>query len=97
MNPIIKSIKCTKENLILLITDNHAYHVIIMERGEKTGIMVIIIPPRCSLKLQPLDVCLDLDVWTWMDLGSFGCLFFLHLKTDITRFVTIDLQTTQKM
>ena len=58
MDHIIRHAKCTKENPILLILDNHASHVTIeaINKARDNGIIMLTFPPHCSHKLQPLDV-----------------------------------------
>lgn len=59
LNHLIKHTNCTKDSPILLIMDNHETHchlnAILLAR--ENGIIILTIPPHCSHRLQPLDVC----------------------------------------
>lgn len=50
--------KCTFENKILLLIDNHKTHVGIqgLEFCKANGIVLLSFPPHCSHRMQPLDV-----------------------------------------
>lgn len=55
---LIKFVKCSKDNKILLILDNHCSHI--SPKGlslcKDNGIVLLTIPPHTSHRLQPLDV-----------------------------------------
>nr|XP_022903992.1 jerky protein homolog-like [Onthophagus taurus] len=57
---IQKFTKCSKENRILILLDNHESHTsletIVFCRDN--GIIFVTFPPHCTHRLQPLDVCL---------------------------------------
>lgn len=50
--------KCTKENPILLLLDNHVSHrtLEVIKYCRENGIHMLSFPPHCSHRLQPLDV-----------------------------------------
>lgn len=58
LHHFIKFVKCSKEQRILLIADNHSSHI--SPRGleicRDNGITLLTIPPHTSHRLQPLDV-----------------------------------------
>lgn len=55
---LINFVKCSKDNKILLILDNHSSHI--SPKGlslcKDNGIILLTIPPHTSHRLQPLDV-----------------------------------------
>lgn len=50
--------KCSLDNKVLLILDNHESHISIksLNFAKQNGIILLAIPPHCSHRLQPLDV-----------------------------------------
>ena len=58
MQHFMKHAHASKENLALLIFDNHASHISIpvIELAKGSGVHLLTIHPHCSHKLQPLDV-----------------------------------------
>lgn len=54
---IVKNVRCSAENKILLIMDNHESHLSFqgIEYCRSNGITVLTLPPHTSNKLQPLD------------------------------------------
>lgn len=55
----IQNVRCSKENPVLLILDNHCSHVSLqaIEVCRNSGIHLLTLPPHTSHKLQPLDRC----------------------------------------
>lgn len=55
-----ENVRCSKENPVLLIMDNHESHLSIpgLEFCKENGIVVLTFPPHTSNKLQPLDRCI---------------------------------------
>lgn len=55
----ISSVRCSKQQPILLILDNHISHISIkaVELCRDSGIHLLTLPPHTSHKLQPLDRC----------------------------------------
>ena len=53
------SVRCTKENPVLLIMDNHESHLSVegLDFCKENGIVVLTLPPHTYNKLQPLDRC----------------------------------------
>ena len=53
----IKQVKCTPQNPVLLMMDNHESHISleILDTAKENGVVVLTFPPHCSHKLQPLD------------------------------------------
>ncbi|XP_069671644.1 uncharacterized protein [Periplaneta americana] len=53
-----KFVKCSNENPVLLLLDNHYSHMTLeaYEFCKKHGIVVVSIPPHTSHRVQPLDV-----------------------------------------
>ena len=56
----MSSIRCTKQEPVLLILDNHASHISLkaVEVCKANGVHLLTLPPHCSHKLQPLDRCI---------------------------------------
>lgn len=54
----IKHVRCSKEDPVVLILDNHESHyaVTVLNLCKENGIVLLTLPPHCSHKLQPLDV-----------------------------------------
>jgi len=52
-----KHVKCSKEEPVLLVLDNHDSHISIasLNLAKDSGIVLLTFPPHCSHKLQPLD------------------------------------------
>lgn len=52
-----RHVKCSKENPVILIFDNHESHITIgsLEFAKQNGIIMVTLPPHTSAKLQPLD------------------------------------------
>lgn len=59
MEHFVKQTNSSIENPTLLIFDNHESHFdpIPMQTAKKNGVHIITIPPHCSDKMQPLDIC----------------------------------------
>lgn len=55
---LVKFTKCTKEDPILLLLDNHESHCSLeaIIYAKKSGIVMVTFPPHCTHRLQPLDV-----------------------------------------
>ncbi|KAJ8909902.1 hypothetical protein NQ315_005637 [Exocentrus adspersus] len=55
---ITDHIKCTKENKVLLILNNHECHISVnaITVCRERGIVLLTVPPHTTNKLQPLDV-----------------------------------------
>lgn len=53
----VKSTKCSKAHMCLLLLDNHESHLSVMalNYAKENGIVMLSFPPHCSHKLQPLD------------------------------------------
>ena len=51
--------QCSKENMVLLILDNHESHISLaaVDKCRELGIVLLTIPPHTSHHLQPLDKC----------------------------------------
>ncbi|XP_063231073.1 uncharacterized protein LOC134535762 isoform X2 [Bacillus rossius redtenbacheri] len=58
LNHFIKHVKCSLEHKVLLLMDNHEFHISLesLELAKHNGIILLTFPPHCSHKLQPLDV-----------------------------------------
>ncbi|CAH1636479.1 unnamed protein product [Spodoptera littoralis] len=58
---IKKTTRCTKENKILILLDNHESHCTIdaINFARENGIELLTFPPHCTHKLQPLDVAVN--------------------------------------
>ncbi|KYN06058.1 PREDICTED: uncharacterized protein LOC108783334 [Cyphomyrmex costatus] len=54
----VKNTKCSKENPVLFLLDNHLSHVSVpgIDYARDNGINMLSFPPHCSHKLQILDV-----------------------------------------
>lgn len=54
----VKYTKCSKENKVLLLLDNHESHISLqaVDLARSNGIVMLTFPPHCSHRLQPLDV-----------------------------------------
>lgn len=54
---IAKQTRCSKENKVLLILDNHSSHISLesIEFCRSVGIVVLTLPPHTSHRMQPLD------------------------------------------
>lgn len=57
LNHFIKYVRCSKENMVLLVLDNHDSHISIasLNLAKDNGIVLLTFPPHTSHKLQPLD------------------------------------------
>lgn len=57
-NPIIKHSRCSKDDPILLVLDNHESHIQIevIRKAKEVGVHLLTFPPHCSHRLQPLDI-----------------------------------------
>lgn len=55
---IVRHTKCSTEEPILLILDNHESHVSIstINKAKESGVILLTFPPHCNHRLQPLDV-----------------------------------------
>ena len=53
---VVKHVKPTKANPVLMILDNHASHICIeaVQFCRENGIVMVSIPPHCTHRLQPL-------------------------------------------
>ena len=53
----IKHTKCSKDRPVILILDNHDSHISIetIDLSKENGVTLLMLPPHCSYKLQPLD------------------------------------------
>ena len=53
----VKFTKCSKENKCLLILDGHFSHKALLSVtcAKDNGITMIVLPPHCTHKMQPLD------------------------------------------
>lgn len=53
----IQYVKCSKENMVLIILDNHESHISVasLNLAKDNGIVLLTFPPHTSHKLQPLD------------------------------------------
>lgn len=58
---IKKTTRCTKQNKILILLDSHESHCTIdaINFSRENGITLLIFPPHCTHKLQPLDVAIN--------------------------------------
>lgn len=54
----VKYSKCSVNNKVLLLTDNHESHISLpaVDFARANGIIILTFPPHCSHRLQPLDV-----------------------------------------
>ena len=52
-------LRCSKENKVLLILDNHEAHISLaaIDLAKENGVVLLTMPPHTSHRLQPLDVC----------------------------------------
>lgn len=57
---IQKFARCTKDDKILIVLDNHESHIALetILYCRENGIVFVTFPPHCTHRLQPLDVCL---------------------------------------
>ncbi|KYN17319.1 hypothetical protein ALC57_10394 [Trachymyrmex cornetzi] len=55
---LVKNVKPSRANRILLLLDNHDSHLSInaLNYAKENGIIMLSFPPHCSYKMQPLDV-----------------------------------------
>ena len=62
LNHFVRHTRCSKDNKVLLLLDNHESHVSIdaINFARDNGIVMLTFPPHCSHRLQPLDLC----IWT---------------------------------
>lgn len=58
LDHFLNSVKCCKEERMLLVLDNHETHLSIeaLERASAAGVVIVTFPPHTSHKLQPLDL-----------------------------------------
>lgn len=58
LDHFIAHVKCSKEERVILLLDNHETHLSIeaLDRASDAGIIMVTFPPHCSNKLQPLDL-----------------------------------------
>lgn len=57
LHHFVKYVKPTKENPVLILMDNHCTHVnLSVVEFAKNHLIILIFPPHCSHRLQPLDV-----------------------------------------
>lgn len=59
LNHFICHTRCSKENKVLLILDNHEAHISLaaIDLAKENGVVLLTMPPHTSHRLQPLDVC----------------------------------------
>ncbi|XP_014664978.1 PREDICTED: uncharacterized protein LOC106807207 [Priapulus caudatus] len=57
MKHFVAHVRCSPENKVLLLLDNHDSHISIetLDYAKENGIVMLSFPPHCSHKLQPLD------------------------------------------
>lgn len=57
LNFFVQNVRCSPENKVLLIMDNHESHLSVsgLDYCKTNGIVVLTLPPHTSNKLQPLD------------------------------------------
>lgn len=57
MQHFTKHVRCTPENKVLVLLDNHESHLYlsVIDYCREVGIVLLSFPPHCSHKLQPLD------------------------------------------
>ena len=57
LDHFIAQTRCSKDNPVLLIMDNHDSHINLqaIDKAKEMGIVLLTIPPHTSHKLQPLD------------------------------------------
>lgn len=55
---LVEISRCSVDNKILLILDNHESHcdIRVLNYCKQNGVVLLTLPPHCSHKLQPLDV-----------------------------------------
>ena len=58
MEHLVNKTGCSRENPIMLIMDNHSSHTSLqaLSVAKENGIVLLILPPHCTHKMQPLDV-----------------------------------------
>ncbi|KAJ4428125.1 hypothetical protein ANN_24139 [Periplaneta americana] len=58
LDHFLGSVKCSKEDRVLLILDNHETHLSVqaLEKTSAAGVVMLTFPPHTSHKLQPLDI-----------------------------------------
>lgn len=54
----VDKVRPSKENLVLLLVDNHESHINIdvIYHARENGVIILTFPPHCSHRLQPLDI-----------------------------------------
>lgn len=59
MKHFVKYSHSSKENRSLLVFDNHESHLTpqVLDFASENGVEIVTVPPHCSHRLQPLDVC----------------------------------------
>ena len=57
LNHFICHTRCSKENKVFLILDNHEAHIAAIDLAKENGVVLLTMPPHTSHRLQPLDVC----------------------------------------
>ena len=59
LNHFICHTRCSKENKVFLILDNHEAHISLaaIDLAKENGVVLLTMPPHTSHRLQPLDVC----------------------------------------
>ena len=59
LNHFIRHTRCSKENKVFLILDNHEAHISLaaIDMAKENGVVLLTMPPHTSHRLQPLDVC----------------------------------------
>lgn len=51
-------VKCSKEDPVVLIMDNHVSHLDfnVVQFAKENGVILLTFPPHCSHRIQPLDI-----------------------------------------
>lgn len=66
----LKYAKPTKEDPVLLILDGHATHIKnlkVVELARENHVHILVLPPHCSHRLQPLDVSFMFPLSTYYE------------------------------
>lgn len=67
LDHFLGSVKCSKEDRVLLILDNHETHLSVqaLEKASAAGVAMLTFPPHTSHKLQPLDISVHAPMKTY--------------------------------
>lgn len=59
MNHFVKHVRCSKNDKVLVVLDNHESHydIHVINFCKENGIILLTLPSHCSHKMQPLDLC----------------------------------------